>query len=161
MFTLSGTPIIYYGDEFAKENDESYYQEIFALTGYQDSRYFVRGRIDWDLVERDLQDSDTLAYQVYHSLKAMIQVRKEHPAFSRGSLEFVHYPVAGGGINPCILAYYRVYETDRRLIIHNLSSEEQHVHINNILKKTTDLLDQQLIIHTEYYRLSPYSFSWL
>lgn len=161
MLTLSGTPIIYYGDEFAKENDEPYYQEIFALTRYQDSRYFVRGRIHWDQVEHALQNSDTLAYQVYHALKAMIGVRKAHPAFSRGSLEFVHYPAAEEAVNPHILAYYRVSDTDRRFVIQNLSSQKQRIPIDDTLKKSHDLLDQKLVVHNECCILPPYSFYWL
>jgi maltose alpha-D-glucosyltransferase/alpha-amylase len=32
MLTLIGTPVVYYGDEFGKLNDESFYKEMIKLT---------------------------------------------------------------------------------------------------------------------------------
>jgi len=46
MLTLPGTPVIYYGDEFGKFNDEEYYREQIKLTGKDDTRFLVRGKID-------------------------------------------------------------------------------------------------------------------
>ncbi len=181
MFTLPGTPIIYYGDEFAKLNDEAFYQEAIEQTGYVDSRNFVRGKIDWQQVERDLQDSDTLAYQVYHSLQNMIRVRKDHLAFSRGTLEFVHFQDAAQNVNRHILAYHRVYRGETRLVLQNLSSEEQHVCVTDDIKhhlfivdeihqqvyapeeikRERDLLLQKLVIQGDTMTLEPYAFYWL
>ena len=135
MFTLPGTPIIYYGDEFAKVNDEAFYAERVKHSGYSDSRYFVRGRIDWHKVERELQDSGSLAAQLYSVLQNMIRVRKAHPAFSRGSLEFVSTDDAQGGANRHILSYRRQYEEDRCVVIQNLSSEEQKVQLAEFKEK--------------------------
>ena len=56
LLTLVGTPVVYYGDELAKGNDRAYYDRLVEQSGYQDSRYLVRGPIDWEQAERDLQD---------------------------------------------------------------------------------------------------------
>ncbi len=120
MFTLLGTPIIYYGDEYAKGNDEAYYQAFSEETGYKDSRYLVRGPIDWVDVEDQMSKTDSLTYQVFHMLKAMIAVRKEHPAFSRGKLEFVDL-AKDENYNKAVMAYIRTFESDRVLVIQNLS----------------------------------------
>jgi maltose alpha-D-glucosyltransferase/alpha-amylase len=161
MFTLLGTPIIYYGDEFAKQNDEAFYQEMFKHTGYLDSRYFVRGRINWQQVEQNLQNPETLAYQIYHTLQTMIRVRKAHKAFSRGNLEFVHLKSADNTVNKHILAYDRVFEEEHILVIQNLSAREQSVQISEDRKKTKDLLDQELVGHNNDLILPPYAFYWL
>jgi len=161
MFTLPGTPIIYYGDEFAKLNDEQFYQEMAAHSGYPDSRYFVRGRIDWDLVKQELQNPDSLAFRVYQALQHIILVRKAHPAFSRGRLEFVHFNDETGQVNPHILAYRREYEKDAALVLHNLSGETQAILWQAQRTQEKDFLDQTLIQDDSHLILSPYSFYWL
>ncbi|MDY0093649.1 MAG: alpha-amylase family glycosyl hydrolase [Candidatus Vecturithrix sp.] len=161
MFTLPGTPIIYYGDEFATLNNERYYQEALQRTGYADSRNFVRGPIDWVQVEQDLRNPDTLASQVYHALQQMIRVRKAHPAFSRGTLEFLHCSDVKGQVNPHILAYRRSNPSETRIVVQNLSSSEQRGKLPIELKKSKDLLDYELHWQDEYIVLSPYSFCWL
>ena len=160
MLTLTGTPIIYYGDEFAKQNDEAFYQEMFSQTGYPDSRYFVRGRINWAEVERDLRDPASLAAQVHQSLQTMLRARKASPAFSRGVLAFVH---CGDGqpANKHILAYRRTFGGEQRFVIHNLSAQEQQVTLPEESKKAKDLLDQELVFRNSDLSLSPYSFYWL
>lgn len=161
MFTLPGTPIIYYGDEFATLNNENYYQQAWRRTGYPDSRNFVRGPLNWEQIERDLQYPETLAYQVYYALQQMIHVRKDHPAFSRGSLEFLHFNDAEGQLNPHVLAYRRTYQSDIRLVIQNLSSQEQGVQLPADRKNVKDLLDQKLDWQDNLMILPPYSFYWL
>jgi len=52
MFSLRGTFINYFGDEFGMTNNEDYYKRIKEITGYTDSRYFNRGPFDWDLFEK-------------------------------------------------------------------------------------------------------------
>ncbi len=181
MFTLPGTPIVYYGDEFGKLNDEGFYQEALERTGYVDSRNFVRGKIHWEKVERELQESSTLAYNLFHSLQAMIRVRKLHPAFSRGILEFMHVRNTAGNVNEHVLAYYRTWENTTLLVIQNLSSEEQQIHITDEIakylsvadeveqefysadetRKEKDLLIQKLVTQDAKLILPPYSFYWL
>ncbi|MEZ5149518.1 MAG: alpha-amylase family glycosyl hydrolase, partial [Bacteroidales bacterium] len=47
MLSLPGTPIVYYGDEFGKLNDHEYYKEMIKLSGKDDTRFLVRGKIHW------------------------------------------------------------------------------------------------------------------
>ncbi len=181
MFTLPGTPIIYYGDEFGAVNDEEAYQEAIERTGYVDSRNFVRGKIDWERIEQELEQPGTLAYQLYHSLQSMIRVRKQHPTFSWGTIEFIHFRNAEDEVNHHILAYFRRFNNASRLVIQNVSSEEQHVSLPQVVapffsvagkdeqefyssdetKKEKDLLMQKLITRDSTLILPPYSFYWL
>ena len=45
IFTLSGVPVLYSGDEIAMENDYSYHDDPLKA---EDSRYLHRGRLDWE-----------------------------------------------------------------------------------------------------------------
>lgn len=127
MFTLIGTPIIYYGDEIGKKNDLAYYNEMFELSGYKDSRYLGRGRMDWNQIEKDLKDNKSSAYQLYYAIKDMTTLRATHPAFSRGSLDFISCKNIDGSDNKHILSYKRKYKNDEVLVVQNLSSEAQEI----------------------------------
>ncbi len=73
MLTLPGTPVIYYGDEFGKENDQGYYEEMIKLTGKDDTRFLVRGKINWALREAQLNDSSTFQYRLFHAFKRCLK----------------------------------------------------------------------------------------
>ena len=161
MLTLTGTPIIYYGDEFAKTNDDAFYQEMLAQTGLPDSRYYVRGRIDWKQVDHDLQQPETPAYQVYQALRRMLGIRKAHPSFSRGTREFIHFTDKDNTLNRSILAYRRIFKDDQRVIIHNLSAEAQQIAFDDVAHNADDLLHQALPIHKNILTIAPYSFYWI
>ena len=148
MFTLIGTPIIYYGDEFAKGNDKAYYDEMFRHSGYKDSRYLGRGRIDWDVVEEMLGDPESLGYQTYHAIKGMTKERAQHPAFARGTLEFVDAVNEDGSENKHVLAYERSYQEDKVIVIQNLSSKQQSI--------KGDIAGEQ-----ENLVLEPYGYRWI
>lgn len=117
LLTLIGTPIIYYGDEVAMQNDYRHHDQMVAATGYPDSRHLVRGPLDWEVIEKDLADPACLAAQVFYALRNLIADRRQHPAFARGSLEFLDV-----GDNR-VLAYERVHGNDRAVVVVNLSGE--------------------------------------
>jgi len=89
MLTLIGTPVVYYGDEFGKLNDESFYKEMIKLTGKDDTRFLVRGRVDWENLERELKNSNSYHARVYNLLKPMINIRRQNHVFGRGTTSFV------------------------------------------------------------------------
>jgi len=177
MLTLLGTPILFYGDEFGKTNDEAYYEEMFKKTGIPDSRNFVRGRIDWPRVEKDLQDPASFTFQVHQIVRSLILARKKHKAFARGRLEFVDVMDSTGEITNKVLAYLRTYTKETIYMINNLSNEELEVSFKfyNAIDKPedihmyTDLLGQAVTfkegsgplegVHT--IRLAPYEHHWI
>ncbi len=117
MLTLPGTPVIYYGDETAKGNDKDFYNEMKAFTGKDDSRYLVRGRIDWPRTEAALADQDSMAARVFYPLRQMIRIRNTFKAFGRGSISFSD--VTEQNLSP-LLCYRRNYGNENLLLIHNL-----------------------------------------
>jgi len=117
MLTLTGTPVVYYGDEFGKLNDEKYYDEQIKLTGKDDTRFLVRGRIDWQKLEENLKDEDNFHFKVKSIISNMLNERKDIKAFGRGITEFLDLG------DDRLLGYKRLYEDEKIVVINNLSSE--------------------------------------
>ncbi len=69
----------------------------------------------------------------------MICYAQAHPAFSRGTLEFLHCSAVKGQVNPHILAYRRSNPSETRIVVQNLSSSEQQGKLPIELKKSKDL----------------------
>ncbi len=164
MLTLPGTPIIYYGDEFGKLNDEQYYQEKIKETGKDDTRFLVRGRIDWSQLEKDLGDKASFSNQVFEKISALVKTRKKYRAFGRGSIEWVKAIDPNGSENEHILAFTRSFGDERILIIQNLSEHLQHIKIH-ILKNDTykDLFGNflRLNIQEKTFEIKPFSYFWI
>ncbi len=135
MLSLPGTPVIYYGDDVAKLNDESYYEEQIKLNGKDDTRFLVRGKMNWPQIEKELTDPGSLAFKVNSGLKQMLGARNQYKAFGRGRIEFLQ--LSG---NKSVLAYLREYQNEKLLCVHNLSHEEVSIQLPENLKPRQELL---------------------
>jgi len=136
MLTLIGTPVVYYGDEFGKLNDEVYYNEQIKLTGKDDTRFLVRGRINWDKLENNLAKKDSFHAEVFKLISGMLNQRKDYKVFGRGSLTFIDINDSQNNTATNVLAYIREYENEKVLVINNLSSKKIYIKnplINNSL----------------------------
>jgi len=105
MLTLPGTPIIYYGDEFGKLNDEEYYKEKIKETEKDDTRFLVRGKIDWNKLDFDLNDKESFSAQVYAKIANQLRIRKQYKAFGRGTIQWIGAAYPNGKVDKHILAY--------------------------------------------------------
>ncbi len=81
MFTLSGVPVLYSGDEIAMLNDENYHSDPLKA---EDSRYLHRGNMDWAAAEHRA-DPDTPQGRVFGAIRRLEALRAEHPAFDSGA----------------------------------------------------------------------------
>ena len=77
MFTLSGVPVLYSGDEIAMLNDDAYHGDPLKAG---DSRYLHRGDMDWAAAERR-GDAAAPEGRVFAAIRRMEALRAEHPAF--------------------------------------------------------------------------------
>lgn len=164
MLTLPGTPIIYYGDEFGKLNDELYYQEKIMETGKDDTRFLVRGRIDWSGLEKDLNNKDSFSNQVFEKISALVKTRKKYHAFGRGSIEWIKAFNSDGSENEHILAFYRIFKDEKLLIIQNLASDTQKFTFGGKLDNSTvDLFGKRLTIDeiSGQITMKPYEYHWI
>ena len=176
LFTMPGTPIIYYGDEIGMGDNI-----------YLGDRDGVRTPMQWS-VDRNagfsraepqrlylptLTDSvygypavnveaqERSPYSLLNWMKRLIQVRKTHQAFGRGSIEFLTPS------NEHVLAYLRIYEGDVILVVNNLSASAQAVTLD--LSQFTGFVPMEMVGNTEFLpieeepyplTLSPYGFFW-
>jgi maltose alpha-D-glucosyltransferase/alpha-amylase len=176
LFTLPGTPVIYYGDEIGMGDNF-----------YLGDRNGVRTPMQWS-PDRNAGFSKTNPQRLYlpviidpeyhyealnvesqqnnqHSLlwwmKRMIDLRERYRAFGRGSLEVI-YPE-----NRKVLAFLRKYENETILVVANLSRFSQYVELDlSAYRGTTPV---ELYGGTEFPRigdlpylltLGPYGFQW-
>ncbi|MBA3970440.1 MAG: alpha-glucosidase C-terminal domain-containing protein [Gemmatimonadetes bacterium] len=100
-------------------------------------------------------------FSLLNWMKRLIQVRKQHRAFGRGSIEFLEPE------NPHVLAYLREYDGDTLLVVNNLSGTAQPVRLDlsRFAGRTpVELLGQTAFLpidETAYaLTLSPYGFFW-
>jgi maltose alpha-D-glucosyltransferase/alpha-amylase len=177
LFSMQGSPIIYYGDEIGM-GDNIWLQD----------RDGVRTPMQWsaetnagfspapaDQLYAPVIDDETYGYHTVNvaaqqddpdSLlnwtKRLIQIRKAHPVFGRGSFEFL-LPQ-----NVHILAYVRKLEQEVMVIVNNLSETPQEVLLD--LDDYAGQIPQELFsdqrlapIQNEPYELElpPYAYRWL
>jgi maltose alpha-D-glucosyltransferase / alpha-amylase len=142
LFTLPGSPIIYYGDEIGMGDNI-----------WLDDRDGVRTPMQWDSsptagfstadpsrlfapvistppfdpaqvnVADQLADPDSLL----NKLRRMIQLRKKNPAFGWGDFRWVDWADVPAARR--VAAYWRRDNSQNLLILNNLSDDQQHLEI--------------------------------
>jgi maltose alpha-D-glucosyltransferase/alpha-amylase len=138
LFSLPGSPVLYYGDElgmgdniylgdrdsvrtpmqWSPDRNGGFSRSDFAqlyLPPLMDSVYGYQACN----VESQMKNPSSLL----HWMRRMIAVRKQHPLFGIGSFEIVHAD------NPSVLAFVREHESDVVLCVNNLSSRAQPVEL--------------------------------
>jgi maltose alpha-D-glucosyltransferase/alpha-amylase len=176
LFSLPGTPVIYYGDELGMGDNI-----------YLGDRNSVRTPMQWS-ADRNAGFSTAERQRLYqpvivdyeyhyeavnveaqqknpHSLlwwmKRLIALRKQYRAFSRGSVEFLHPE------NRKVLAFVRRYENEQILVLANLSRFVQSVELD--LSAYRELVPVEIFGRTEFppvrdapyfLTLGPHEFYW-
>jgi len=191
LFTLPGSPIIYYGDEIGMGDNiwledrhgvrtpmqwtsepphggfspaEKIYAPVIKdeVFGYQ--------KVNVDLVTRDPSS-------IYHVIRTMIQRRRRHLAFGHGEFRWVN------SSTPALASFLRTYGIDRMLCVHNLSSSPQDATVflpssefraptdlrasvgeqphQSIFDILTDLPSTVYQNGTVHLHLEPYQYFWL
>ncbi len=162
MLTLPGTPIIYYGDEFGKVNDENYYEEMIKHTGKDDTRFLVRGKIDWDNLKTELNDSESFHSKVYNNIKLMVNTRNHYKCFGRGKIEWVNVDDGKGNKHKEVLAFTRSFQDEKLLIINNLSDKEVSINLKQFEFPNVDVMGQELIfVKNGKLQLKEYGYYWI
>ena len=155
MFTLSGIPVIYSGDEIGMLNDYSYHDHYAKK---DDSRYIHRGNFDWDLAAKR-HDAGTVTCALYSEIQRLIKIRKANPVFHSGAYM---YSFDTGSDN--ILGVIREYKGQTLLGMFNFKDEWLRTVIRNTDWTDITYHDSYFIQgdkpETEYW-LEPYGFRWL
>jgi maltose alpha-D-glucosyltransferase / alpha-amylase len=159
MLTLPGTPVVYYGDEFGKLNDEKYYQEMKIVVGKDDTRFLVRGKIDWQEVESALKSGASFEAQVFHQVRSMLHARNEYPVFGRGGLKWIELTNEDGLADDSVMAYYRSFGNREVLIIQNLSPGKKTLEWT--IPFRVSLLGKTPVIKDSLLELNGFDYLWL
>ena len=165
MLSLPGTPVIYYGDEFGKTNDEAYYREMIKLTGKDDTRFLVRGKIDWDYLEQELKNRESYSWKVYDQISNMINIRKQHSSFGKGDIQYIDVQDDKNKMLNEVFAYYRSHGHEQILVINNLCEKDIVIKMpsHKLTKLKKDILGHSIKINKqdETILLPSLSYYWI
>jgi len=176
LFSLPGTPVVYYGDEIGM-GDNFYLGDRNGVrtpmqwspdrnAGFSHAnpqKLYLPPIIDPEYhyesinVDNQQNNPDSLLW----SMKRIIALRKRFKAFGRGNLEFLQPR------NRKILAFLRCYRDEAILVVANLSHAAQQTQLD--LAQFKGRVPVELLGRTEfapigdgqyYFTLSPYAFFW-
>ncbi|MEN9231499.1 MAG: maltose alpha-D-glucosyltransferase [Thermostichus sp. DG02_5_bins_236] len=176
LFSLPGTPVLYYGDEigmgdniylgdrngvrtpmqwsadrnagFSRANPQKLYLPIVIDAEYH-----------YETVNVEAQRNNP--YSLWWTMKRLIAVRKRFQAFGQGSFQLLHPE------NRKVLCFMRVFEEERILVVANLSRYVQCVELE--LAEWEGFIPVEIFGRTEFppigqlpyfLTLGPHSFYW-
>lgn len=176
LFSLPGTPVIYYGDEIGM-GDNFYLGDRDGVrtpmqwspdrnAGFSETNpqqlylpVIIDPEYHYEAVNVEMQRKNTSS--LFWFMKRMISMRKNYKAFGRGDMKFLQVD------NPKILAFTRTYEDETLLIICNLSKYAQPAEVD--LREFNGFVPVEIfsknsfpLIKNEayFFTLSAHSFQW-
>jgi len=170
LFTMIGSPIIYYGDEIGMGDNiwlndrdgvrtpmqwDSSFSAGFSET--EPNRFYspVIDTPPYDPKAVNVKDQQSDPNSLYYAIKKMIAVHKEHRAFGWGNFEWLDVENNG------VAAYVRKYQDEEIMVLNNLSKDSQSIQLPYKLPlKAIDLL-KSIPIQTTPDRLDPYQYLWI
>lgn len=137
VLSLPGSPCLYYGDEIGMGDNIWLRDRNGVRTPMQWSRDRNAGFSTAPTLWAPVINDDTFGFQhvnvsvqernpssLLRWMQRILAVRRQHPAFGRGTIEFVLPD------NPAVLGYIREYGDDRVLCLVNLSDEHQRFELD-------------------------------
>jgi maltose alpha-D-glucosyltransferase/alpha-amylase len=136
LFTLPGSPTIYYGDEVGM-GDNIWLEDrdgVRTPMQWSDEKNAGFSTAHPSRLYSPVIDDEVFGYQkvnvraqrndpssLFHTLRKMISIHKKHKSFGEGDCQFLHPE------NAAVLAYIRQHEDESILVVNNLSSSPQLV----------------------------------
>ena len=147
MFTQSGIPVIYSGDEVGQLNDYMYHADINKKF---DSRYLHRGKFDWELAERR-KDKTSYQGRIFSALQKLETVRAKNEVF-KANAEFGTVETRSQNV----LGLRRASGAQELLALFNFCGETRMIAVD---RPYLDLMTGKK--HTKKtIELPPYGFMW-
>ncbi|MGD8399039.1 MAG: alpha-glucosidase C-terminal domain-containing protein, partial [Anaerolineae bacterium] len=143
LFTLPGSPVVYYGDEIGM-GDNIWMEDrdgVRTPMQWSDGRNAGFSSADPDDIYPPVIDDERYGYEqvnvarqrddpgsLLNWMRHAIEVRHEHPTLARGDLRFLDARTADGrAVDNAVLAYLRAHEGEHLLVVNNLSPEPRTV----------------------------------
>ncbi len=176
LFSMPGTPVIYYGDEIGMGDniylgDRNGVRTPMQWTGDRNAgfsradpaRLYAPPIMDpvYGYQGLNVEAQERAPFSLLNWMKRMIGLRKQSKVFGRGTIDFL--PLQ----NRKVLAYVRRYEGDIVLCVANLARSVQPVELD--LAKFKGMTPVEMLGLTEFPRigdlpyfltLGPYAFYW-
>jgi maltose alpha-D-glucosyltransferase / alpha-amylase len=176
LFSLPGTPVIYYGDEIGMGDnvylgDRNSVRTPMQWSGDRNAGFSTANRqrlylpvitdpeYHYEAINVDAQQNNPNSMLWW--TKRLIALRKQYQAFGRGSLTFLHPE------NRRIVAFVREYDGERILIVANTSRFVQYAELD--LAEYRGLVPVEMFGRVEFPRLDerplfltlgPHAFMW-
>jgi maltose alpha-D-glucosyltransferase/alpha-amylase len=176
LFSLPGTPVLYYGDEIGM-GDNFYLGDRDGVrtpmqwspdrnAGFSEANpqqlylpVIIDPEYHYEAVNVEMQKKNTSS--LFWFMRRMISMRKNHKAFSRGDMKFISVE------NPKILAFTRTYGDETVFVICNLSKYAQPAEVD--LREFRGQVPMEIfskntfpVIKEEpyFFTLGAHSFQW-
>lgn len=105
LLALRGIPALYYHSLFGSRN----FTQGVAMTGMK--RTINRKKFTFDEIEQLVDSSDSRAAVIFQRIKHLIEVRKNHPAFSP------HASQTMLDVHPALLSLYRILDEEEKILV--------------------------------------------
>ncbi len=159
--SIGGIPLLYLGEEWGQLNDYDFVKDP-AKAG--DTRWIHRPRMKWEYLQElngGLTTADgSIRTHIFRSIQKLIQLRQDLPALAGQKMELV--PTG----NPHILAFARIHEGNRMIVVANFSEDPQSFP-GNMLRTTglgrffQDVITDQTRSTSDDVHLEGYQLLWL
>ncbi len=172
LLTFVGSPVLYYGDEIGMGDNIALDDRDGVRTPMQwedrrnagfseaspDRLYtpvIAAGDYTYAKVNVAAQKADAGSW--LNTLKAILRVRKQHPAFGRGDLQILSFP------DKAVLAYTREYQGETVVVVNNLSDSPKTIALTLPGQTGAHLLDLfsgDAVSHPATFMLPAFGYRW-
>lgn len=150
MFTQSGIPMLYSGDEIGQVNDYTYKDDPDKAP---DSRYIHRGKFCWDVAE-NIEKEGSVQEKIFHALTRLEEIRRNDAVFSADAEVYTK-----DYSDTSILWIVRKAEGRELHAVFNFSDEEKEIWMPEVTEYTDLLTGKTEMI--EKSRVQSWDFFWL
>lgn len=150
LYTQTGIPVLYSGDEIGQFNDYTYHQDPLKQ---EDSRYLHRGDLDWKAVEKR---ADEFTYQgkLFQSIQKLTKLRAKYGVFNGNADTWIVETY-----NDSVLGIGRYFNGEKLIALFNFSKEEETAWINE--KEAYVDLISGFPVAAKDVKIPAQSFVWL
>ena len=150
IFTLSGIPVLYSGDEIARENDYSYHADPLKAA---DSRYLHRGNMDWEAAAHR-GDPETPEGRIFTGLRQLETLRAEHRVFDGAADTWL-----ADTRDDAVLGIGRYHRGEKLVALFSFAPDVRHIRVDES-GDFTDLLTGASVDKADV-EILPGGFAWL
>ncbi len=121
LFTQSGIPVLYSGDEIGQLNDYDYHKDPVK---WSDSRYLHRGDFNWDNAKKR-RKKGTRENALFNGITKLAKIRKKHRVFDSKADAWIVETY-----NNHVLGIGRYYENEKLIALFNFGDYDELAYIN-------------------------------